>query len=213
MSNSFEYKDPWTHWITDDFLSPEDFYMIKKLISRWPKGKPTDKVNVLLAEFHLFEETFLYQKEAGLIDAILMGYAKRLAKEYSIEGKYELIEISYSNCGAGYTYPVHVDSKHKILSNIIYMSDSNNGTRLYRSKGGEVYKTAPWRPNRMFTFQRTEDTWHDYISINGNRSTLSINFLSRMPRAGEGQKRKNYADRKNITESIWPKNETRLTLL
>lgn len=210
MLNSVEYKDPWTHWITDDFLSVQDFHLMKTLLGRWPKGKPEDKVNVLLAEFHLFKETFLYQKEAGLIDAILMKYARRLEKEYLIEGQYDLIEISYSNCGRGYTYPVHVDSKHKILSNIIYISDVNNGTRLYKSKGGDVYKTAPWRPNRMFTFKRTEDTWHDYISINGNRSTLSINFLNSM---GDTEVRRNYRDRKNITESIWPKSETRLTLL
>jgi len=210
MLNSIEYNDPWTHWITDDFLSVQDFHLMKTLISRWPKGKPTNKVNILLAEFHLFKETFLYQKEAGLIDAILMKYAKRLEKEFDIEGKYELIEISYSNCGRGYSYPVHTDAKCKVLSNIIYMSDRGDGTRLFESKSGDVAKNSPWKPNRMFTFKRDETTWHDYISRDGNRSTLSINFLDSM---GDTEARRNYRDRKNITESIWPKNETRLTFL
>lgn len=210
MLNSTEYNTPWTHWITDDFLSVQDFYLMKTLIGRWPKGKPTDKVNVLLAEFHLFKETFLYQKEAGLIDAILMKYAKRLEKEYSIEGQYDLIEISYSNCGRGYSYPVHTDSRHKILSNIIYMSNRGDGTRLFENNESEVKKNSSWKPNRMFTFKRNDNTWHDYISKDGDRSTLSINFLNSM---GDTEARRNYRDRKNITESIWPKNETRLTFL
>jgi hypothetical protein len=215
MSNSIKHSYPWTHWTTDDFLSHNDYHLIKTLMNRWPKGKPGSKVNILLAEFHLFKETYLYQKEAGLVDAILMKYAKKLAEQYSIEGQYEVVEIAYSNCGKGYHYPNHCDSIHKVLSNILYMSDRGDGTRLFETNEGDVAKESPWKSNRLFTFKRDDNTWHDYISRAGNRSTISINFVSAMgdERLLNLKRRKAYAERKNITVSIWPEKETRLTLI
>ena len=207
--NPEEYREPWTHWIIDDFLSSDHYKMLKLFSSRWPRGKTCDKVNILLAEFHLFEETYLYQKEAGLFDAILLKYADKLANHFDIVGKYDLIEIAYSSCGAGYSYPVHTDLNKKILSNILYLSEKGEGTRLFSEKNGEVKKQSPWKPNRLFSFKRGEDTWHDYKSENGNRATISINFVASM---GSSDTRKNYRDRKNITKSIWPEGEQRLTL-
>jgi len=205
-----EYREPWTHWITDDFLSSDHYKMLKLFSSRWPKGKTFSKVNILLAEFHLFEETYLYQKEAGLFDAILLKYADKLANHFDIVGKYDHVEIAYMNCGAKYSYHVHTDSDKKVLSNILYLSDNGgeDGTRLYSEKEGEVKKESTWKPNRLLSFKRGDDTWHDYHSENGNRTTIAINFII----APDDARLRPYRERKNITQSVWPPGQQRLTL-
>ena len=79
-----------------------------------------------------------------------------------------------------YVFPIHSDSRDKLLSVVIYIApEVNEGTWLYEDKSGKNPKQVEWIPNRAFVFSRNDNTWHSYRADGkNNRLTLVYNLRS-----------------------------------
>ena len=58
---------------------------------------------------------------------------------------------------------MHTDSKWKLGTMVLGLSDTGTGTDLY-SNETDYHHTTPWHRNGGILFQRTDDTWHNYGS-------------------------------------------------
>lgn len=124
--------------------------------------------------FPLSHETIL--EIYRVYNPIMLNYLKELAKEKI--SQYKFTELNVVSNGKDYKFPIHNDSKDKLLSVVIYISpEINQGTFLYNDMNGSDMKMIEWIPNRAFIFSRTQNTWHSYKSDGLNkRLTLVYNL-------------------------------------
>jgi hypothetical protein len=92
-------------------------------------------------------------------------------------------------CGREYVYPWHTDSSTKVISVVVYMNETNNGTELsqthLKEKHNEEWQVQEsekvlWKPNRALIFCGTPSRLHNYSSNHlTNRNTIVMNLLQR----------------------------------
>jgi len=98
--------------------------------------------------------------------------------------QYQYTELNVVNNGRDYVFPIHSDSKDKLLSVVIYISpETNEGTWLYEDKSGKNPQQIEWKPNRAFAFSRNDHTWHSY-KADGIRNRLTLVYNLRSARKG-----------------------------
>lgn len=88
-------------------------------------------------------------------------------------------ELNIVMSGKDFVWPIHNDSKDKLLSVVVFISpEANEGTWLYDDQTGNNPRQIEWKPNRAFIFSRNPDTWHSYRADNKtNRLTLVYNLI------------------------------------
>ena len=87
---------------------------------------------------------------------------------------YWYTELNVVNNGKDFVFPIHSDSRDKLLSVVIYIApDINEGTWLYEDKSGKNPKQIEWIPNRAFVFSRNDNTWHSY-KADGKQNRLAL---------------------------------------
>ena len=93
---------------------------------------------------------------------------------------YQYTELNVVNNGRDYVFPIHSDSRDKLLSVVIYIApETNEGTWLYEDKSGKNPQQIEWKPNRAFAFSRNDYTWHSYKADGiKNRLALVYNLRS-----------------------------------
>jgi hypothetical protein len=93
---------------------------------------------------------------------------------------YIFTELNVVNTGKDVSFPIHADTKDKLLSVVVYIApEKNEGTYLYQTKDGKNPQVIEWKTNRAFIFSRTDDTWHSYKGDGiSNRLTLVYNLRS-----------------------------------
>ena len=108
----------------------------------------------------------------------MMSWLKELAPEKVKHYWYS--ELNIVNNGKDYVFPIHSDSRDKLLSAVIFIApEVNEGTWLYDDKKGTNPRQVDWVPNRNFVFCRNDNTWHSYKSDGKtNRLTLVYNLRS-----------------------------------
>ena len=108
----------------------------------------------------------------------MINWLKELAPEKLQH--YWYTELNVVNNGKDYVFPIHSDSRDKLLSVVIYIAPENNeGTWLYENQSGKNPKQIEWIPNRAFVFSRNDNTWHSYKADGkNNRLTLVYNLRS-----------------------------------
>ena len=108
----------------------------------------------------------------------MINWLKELAPEKLQH--YWYTELNVVNNGKDYVFPIHSDSRDKLLSVVIYIAPENNeGTWLYEDKSGKNPKQIEWVPNRAFVFSRNDNTWHSYKADGkNNRLALVYNLRS-----------------------------------
>ena len=91
---------------------------------------------------------------------------------------YRFTELNVVNNGKDYVFPIHNDSKGKLLSVVIYIApEQNEGTWLYEDKTGKNSQQVEWKLNRAFIFSRNDHTWHSYKADGiSNRLALVYNL-------------------------------------
>ena len=84
------------------------------------------------------------------------------------------------NNGKDFTFPIHSDSRDKLLSVVVYIAPKiNEGTWLYDDKSGTNPRQIEWKQNRAFGFSRNDNTWHSYKADGkSNRLALVYNLRS-----------------------------------
>lgn len=184
-------QEPYKHLYIDNFL-PEDVYVktieaigsiayeeIEK--TRGTKGYP---------------KRFTGQTPIFLSDTILgCGFKKAILDKFGIEDdNYKedlLLVLDYP----GYSIPPHTDSLGKVITVLIYLPEDDTmqdeGTSIYepKQKGftcntGRHYKfedfykvkTMPFKPNSMFAFARTDNSFHGVEPCNKVRNVLLYNI-------------------------------------
>lgn len=93
---------------------------------------------------------------------------------------YSFTELNVVNTGKDVSFPIHADTKDKLLSVVVYIApEKNEGTYLYETIDGKNPQVIEWKTNKAFIFSRTDDTWHSYKSDGiSNRLTLVYNLRS-----------------------------------
>jgi hypothetical protein len=88
-------------------------------------------------------------------------------------------ELNIVMTGKDFVWPIHNDSRGKMLSVVIYISpEENEGTWLYETQLGGGPRQIEWKPNRAFIFSRNSQTWHSYRADGkNNRLTLVYNII------------------------------------
>lgn len=173
-----EHSDPWQHYTIDDVLRKTHFGMIQTLTSRWQKPQTSkEKFNLCLDDFKFYRETAPFYNEAMVVKKVLYKLMQELEVEFSLEGKFKSYQIEYVNCGNDFYYPVHKDSTAKVFTNVLYVSQNGDGTRLYKDKDGQPEKLVDWKENRIVSFKPDSHTWHDYYSTHSGRITFNLVFV------------------------------------
>jgi len=102
----------------------------------------------------------------------MMKMLKELAPEKVQH--YSYTELNVVNNGRDYVFPIHSDSRDKLLSVVIYIDPViNEGTWLYEDDKGTNPQQIEWIPNRAFAFSRNDNTWHSY-KADGKRNRLAL---------------------------------------
>ena len=102
----------------------------------------------------------------------MINWLKELAPEKL--KYYWYTELNVVNNGKDFVFPIHSDSRDKLLSVVIYIApDINEGTWLYEDKSGKNPKQIEWIPNRAFVFSRNDNTWHSY-KADGKQNRLAL---------------------------------------
>ena len=88
-------------------------------------------------------------------------------------------ELNIVMSGKDFVWPIHNDSKDKMLSVVIFVAPNENEvTWLYEDQAGTDPRQIEWKPNRAFIFSRNTDTWHSYKADGkNNRLTLVYNLI------------------------------------
>ena len=183
----------WPKYIVkDNFLNEEHFNLIKN-ISFDTKQDEWDIYKHKIYNDGKIEIDFLSSSQKKGISPLSEENIKNISDtyhDYMINCLKELApeklqhywytELNVVNNGKDYLFPIHSDSRDKLLSVVIYISpEKNEGTWLYEDKNGKNAKQVDWKTNRAFIFSRTDNTWHSYKAdgIN-NRLALVYNLRS-----------------------------------
>jgi hypothetical protein len=182
----------WTvpYIIQDNFLEDKDFKFVQKYAKRIIKD-PSQNNHLISKKIHQSTQSYnvikignpqgntfkepnvlnLYDKYSSKITSMLSELAADkapLADHHTLS-----LIVTYPNA----KYPTHTDSDNKLLSCVLYVSQENIGTMLYSNSKQEDPFEVEWKPNRLFVFSRTDDSWHSWQSNHNYRATLVWNIM------------------------------------
>ena len=182
----------WTvpYLIYDDFLEAEDFEFVQDYAERVTNNLSLN--NKLIEEkIHDSWQSHNWIKIANTHKPIcnepavinlydkyspqLMSMLCTLSLEKLKLADYHTISLIVTEPNA--EYPVHLDSPNKLLSCVLYVSEDNIGTMLYSTKDKQDPYEVEWKPNRLFVFSRSDDSWHSWNSNDDYRATLVWNIM------------------------------------
>jgi len=126
------------------------------------------------------------------------GFKKALLSKFGIADNNYSEDILLVRDLPGYSIPPHTDSVSKIITVLIYLPEDNSmeeeGTSIYTPKKdgftcktGQHYrfedfekvKTMPFRPNSMFAFARTDNSFHGVEPSSHIRNVLLYNIKAK----------------------------------
>lgn len=149
------YTDPWEHIVIDDFF-PEDQF--QKFCDQAKSFDPRNNdVDRYFLNYDPFQIDNLIEKFSNVKSN--NGNFNKLVHFASIRGKF--------------IHQLHTDANFKIMTAVLYLSPEKSiGTRLFDSNK-KYSKTVEWKPNRLVVFCSNDNTWHDFLSVVGERHTLN----------------------------------------
>lgn len=199
------YNDPWKHVVIDNFLpdniynelmeNREDFIELYKqtyhttthhFAWNYQKDHYSHGVNALNPnKFHKYVKQFpnlescylnLYNFFSDTHDSFIKDVYSIFHNDYPERFSYS-VQIQNKD----YQYKIHTDSMRKKITTLVYLSEKNIGTYLYKSKDQDYNKPTKeveWKPNRAMVFTR-ENCWHSFQSskTDGFRYTLNYNLM------------------------------------
>jgi FkbM family methyltransferase len=123
------------------------------------------------------------------------GFKESLLKKFGLQDNGYTEDLLLVKDFEGYQIPPHTDSLRKIITALIYLPEDNNmqeeGTTIFvpKQKGYtdttgrhhsfdefEAYKTMPFKPNSMFAFARTDNSFHGVFPSKKVRNVLLYNI-------------------------------------
>jgi hypothetical protein len=123
------------------------------------------------------------------------GFKESLLKKFGLQDNGYTEDLLLVKDFEGYQIPPHTDSLRKVITALIYLPEDNNmqeeGTTIFvpKQKGYtdttgrhhsfdefEAYKTMPFKPNSMFAFARTDNSFHGVSPSKNIRNVLLYNI-------------------------------------
>ena len=165
---------PWTHWITDDFLSAECLAEVKSIQHQVPQlvsGKRVGSHRLFIDHTQKANYPHLYQ----LYQSLHQGKYKQFFEKYTgidYTGLFPRVEV-VSDIGDFYLEP-HYDLPEKRLTALLY----TNHEYLYPGTGLGDGTRVESCDNRCFFFVPGRHSLHDYPQTNFQtvRRCLQINY-------------------------------------
>lgn len=186
--------EPYNYIYVDDFF-PEDTY--KKILGTLPniKYEEIEKTRGTKG----YPKRFTGQTPEFIAKALLGGdFKKVLLSKFGITDNNYTEDILLVRDNPGYAIPPHTDSLSKVITVLIYLPEDNSmedeGTSIFIPekngficKDGRHYnfedffkvKTMPFRPNSMFAFARTDNSFHGVEPCNHVRNVLLYNIKTK----------------------------------
>lgn len=161
-----KYSDPWDHYVVDDFLLPERFEDIKRLVEKEKEYLNMFGYYSRSNHYYRFEGTDLLPEVNDLFDKLFPDRSDGLKKinHWSIHPE-------------NFQYKLHVDNKSRLYTAVLYISPEENvGTFLAKNNGSfkdnhessdtksEYEVEVEFKPNRLFIHKSDPHTWHRYGS-------------------------------------------------
>ena len=121
---------------------------------------------------------------SGLIDDLTSDrFRDEVARIFDIDLSGRPASITLRGQCSGRDGRIHIDSKSKVLSLLIYLNENWSGRdgqlRLLADRNG--FDTAPVEIpaslGSMVAFRRSESSWHGHSSFIGQRRALQFNYL------------------------------------
>lgn len=187
------------NFIYIDKLFPEDVY--KNMLSNMPDNYvEIEKSRGTKGYPQRFTSTPNSEPWVSLNKEMTSGYFKgALLRKFGIVDNDYTEDVLLVKDVAGYSIPPHTDSVKKVITVLIYLADENSneeeGTSIFAPKKngftcktGRHYKfddfqkvdTMPFRPNSMFAFARTDDSFHGVEPCKGVRNVLLYNIKTKI---------------------------------
>ena len=161
-----KYSDPWTHYVIDDFLSPERFEEVINLLS-------VEEEYLDLFGFYSRSNHYFRFEKKDIIPEI-----NEVFDELFPDRDLNLKKINHwSIHPSNFKYNLHVDNKSRLYTAVFYLKPDNNiGTFLASNKSpfsddhqkpnlkSEYHVEVKFRPNRLLLHKSEPHTWHSYAS-------------------------------------------------
>lgn len=169
--NIKKQRDPWKHFIVDDFLPQSVFDSVQSEMYR------------LAADVNFRESgrKQIFFDEDSSMTHTLFQYIEKLINEiglnYNVKDYRQQCELSV--CKPGFNYDeIHTDTLDKVFTTVLYLSNTGSGTDLYFTHSESSYvKTVEWKPNRAMCFSRGEHTWHNFHALDCTEDRYSVNLI------------------------------------
>ena len=168
------YKEPWQHWIVDDFLDRDTLAEVKTVEHVVEQAKPgvrVDSVRLFITDEHEKQYPNLHHLYRSLHNgAYKMFFEHYTGIDYT--NMYPRVEV-ISDIGDFWLEP-HCDWQEKKLSAIMY----TDHTQLYPGTGFANGTRVESKDNRCFFFVAGDHSLHDYplVHFPTVRRCLQINY-------------------------------------
>lgn len=178
--------------VVDDFLNKEHLRKLSEIPFQ-TSGAEWEMLTHTIREDGTIDQSFMssvkrtdapHFSEQDSIDIYNAHYQSMISALQQLDPERAKRQIKHAELnivmsGKDFVWPIHNDSKNKMLSVVIYISpEENEGTWLYDDQAGNNARQIEWKPNRAFIFSRNTDTWHSYKADGkNNRLTLVYNLI------------------------------------
>jgi hypothetical protein len=165
---------PWTHWITDDFLTLPclaEVKLVKHALTQENSGRRAGSGRLFITDAHADEYPHLHQLYRSLHDGkYRQFFEQHTGMDYT--NLYPRVEI-ISDVGDFYLEP-HYDLKEKRLTALVYTDHE----KLYPGTGLGNGNRVESRDNRCFFFVPGAHSLHDYPATHFDkvRRCVQINY-------------------------------------
>ena len=164
------YDDPWNHYQVTDFLTEEEFNIVRDYhvnnVKPLEEGRNVFRVSLISEEIRSILSKRMYELAAQVDPEHDNSNCEMNIEMHTIQPDWE--------------HSVHRDISTKKITFVLDISEEGNGTRLYERKDGPIVKTMPWIVNGGGGFIRSDSTWHSFDTHGGTepRRTIILNIMN-----------------------------------
>jgi len=150
--------DPFPFAVIDDIMDPYTFGLVKEygyhVLNRYEEKGIHQHI------MDKNESPLLFSVLEGVNDEFRDIYYDKWGIDKNITSHTNVQFSCYNTDHTDYPeYNIHNDSKKKITSCVIALSDRGNMTEIYSGKKKLVH-SPEWKPNRGVLFKRSDTSWH-----------------------------------------------------
>lgn len=166
-----QYNQPWPHYEVDKFLNKDDLKFIKDY-TNYHIFYNKKNINTHGRYITLISKT-------DIVYSILKeNFINLLNKIFNFNVEDFFFDTSLSICTPDFNkHHIHTDVANKKISAILFLSKQGNGTELYKlNSKSSLEKTVSWKSNKLFLFERTDYSWHNFNSIGNEEYRIVYNL-------------------------------------